>query len=299
MLCLQLHCRDGHSHTFSVTAPLPKEYQAAPRDRSLRVNILWQHNDGIYRYDNVPVCLRPEPTQFKHLVVCTQITANAAAQVPSWVAYHRLQGVEHFYIYVDDELAKVRQQLEPLVKQGLVTVIDWQWPERYRGSFKFQQAEQNGCLMRMRGQARWVALTDVDEYIQSMVPGVTVAEFLNQRNVLDHVGTLIVLSTWFGSNTNDTVQAQFQATSHGLMLGRYRSRGKVEGQKMIANPRGMSYNSVHHITTGGPQHNLDPEKELRLSHFKPDMKLANVDGSLWEHEDAIVQLLKEWGYTIP
>jgi hypothetical protein len=77
--------------------------------------------------------------------------------------------------------------------------------------------------------------------------------------------------------TNATLQAQFEATSHALTLGHYRSRGKVEGQKMIANPRGMSYNSVHHITTGGPQHTLDPEKELRLNHFKPHMKLETVD----------------------
>jgi hypothetical protein len=261
--------------------------------------MIMQHPEGIYRFDNAPFCLRRDPTQFMHLVLCTEMTADVAALVPQWVAYHRLQGVEHFYLYINDELAKVRPKLEPLVKQGIATVIDWQWPERYRGSHKFQQAEQNGCLMRMRGQARWVALTDVDEYIQCMVPGVTVAEFLNQRNVLDHVGTLLVRAAWFGSNTNATLQAQFEATSHALTLGRYRSRGKVEGQKMIANPRGMSYNSVHHITTGGPQHTLDPEKELRLNHFKPHMKLETVDSSLWVHGESVLQLLKEWGYPAP
>lgn len=68
---------------------------------------------------------------------------------------------------------------------------------------------------------------------------------------------------------------------------------------MIANPRGMSYNSVHGITTGGPEHILDAEKELRLNHFKPHLKLDIVDGHLWEHGEAVRARLKEWGYPTP
>ena len=77
-------------------------------------------------------------------MACTEIRASAAASVPEWVSYHSLQGFEHFYIYYDDELNKIRKHLEPLLKSGLVTVMDWQWPERYENSHMFQQAEQNG-----------------------------------------------------------------------------------------------------------------------------------------------------------
>lgn len=224
-VCVGVCCRrDGHGMTHTVTTVLPKEYLAAPRDRPLRMNVVLKHPKEVKRYKNVPVCLRPDPFPFRHLVLCTEMQAGPAAQVPEWVAYHQLQGVEHFFLYINDDLSKVRQHLEPLVKRGLVTVIDWQWPEEYRGHHQFQQAEQNGCLMRMRGQARWVALTDLDEFVQSMVPGMNVAEFLHKTNVRDHVGSLIVQSTWWGSNKNDTLQAQFEASGHGLMLGRFRSQ---------------------------------------------------------------------------
>lgn len=278
-------------------APLPKEFLAHPKDQSVRVSLTIQHKEGTQHFNNAPLCLHAVPVQFKHLVACTEITAGAAAAVPEWVAYHSLQGFEHFVIYVNDELSKVRQHLEPLVKAGLVTVVDWQWPSKFDGGHQFQQAEQNGCLMRMRGQARWVGLHDVDEYMQSMRPGATVADVLNIINVLDHIGSLIVPMLAWGSNTNDTLQAGFSEAGKGLMLGQYRSRAKeVGGQKMIANPRGLSYSSVHGITTGGPEHRLDAEKDIRYNHFKPGERLELVDDSLWVQTPAVRTQLEQWGY---
>jgi hypothetical protein len=299
LLATHAAARDAHAHTVTIATALPKELLAHPTDRALRVTITLQHPNMNMRFDQVPFCLQASPVQFKHLVACTELTAAAAAAVPEWVAYHALQGVEHFYLYINDQLDQVRQQLEPLVKAGVVTVIDWEWPPRFEGGFVFQQAEQNGCLMRQRGTSRWVLLTDVDEFIQSMVPGVTVAEFLHQHSVLDHVGALAVQSVYFGSNSNDTRQAGFTRDSSGLVLGKYRTREKCcEGQKLVANPRGMSYSSVHGITTGGQEHKLDPEKELRLCHVKPGRRSDTVDDGLWVHAGPVLQKLRGWGYDV-
>ena len=294
-------CRDGHGHTFVLAAPLPKAYQNHPRDRSLRVNIVLVYKGSVKRFDSVPFCLHNDNVQFRHLVACTEIIADAAVLVPEWVAYHSLQGFEHFYMYVNDDLHKVRGLLEPLVKAGIVTVIDWRFPEVFYGKHEFQQAQMNGCLLRMRGRARWVALTDVDEFIQALTPGMTVADYFNQQAVREHYAAVQVQFTTWGSNINDTVQAAFADTCKGLRLGEYRSRAKCckgnsfQSQKMVANPRGMSYCSVHFLTTGGTAYNADPEKELRINHFKPQKRLDVQDDSLYVQIDNIRHTLDSWG----
>jgi hypothetical protein len=209
---------------------------------------------------------------FKHLIACTQITADVAHLVPEWAVYHRLQGFQDILLYVDDDMAAVQHQLSALVTADVVQLVQWQWPARYKNTFQLQQAVHNGCLVRARGRARWVGLHDVDEYFQVLQPaGQTVAGFLQERADLEHFGTLVAKSVWWGSLANSSTQASSPANS-SLVMQQFQARSACcEGmlrQKMLANPRGMSYNSVHHITTGGQEHAFDGETEMRLNHFK-------------------------------
>jgi hypothetical protein len=164
---------------------------------------------------------------------------------------------------------------------------------------QFQQAEQNGCLMRARGRARWVALTDVDEFLEPLQPGLTVAQFLHDRSGLEHVGALIVKAVWRGRSGDAARQEARQRAGGGLRIAEFVARSKCcEGRKLLANPRGMSYNSVHEITTGGVQHELDAEKEMRLNHVKPGRVCdVEADTALAQHAPAVRARLAQLGYA--
>lgn len=306
--------KDAHGHTLTVHALLPKLLLAHSQHAAERMHVEVKHGNLTRRYEHVPLCVSPSnSSEFKHLVACTEIMRTFARLVPEWAAYHSLQGFQHMYIYVNDDVAAVRQHLQPLEDAGLITLVDWEWPQRYYGKLQFQQAEQNGCLVHSRGRARWVGLHDVDEFFQVMVPGnQTVAEFLYAHSELEHFGTLVAKSVWWGRSANASEQSAWTNTSQELVLKQYQMRsncceGKMR-QKMLANPRGASYNSVHHITTGGQEHAFDGETQLRLNHFKmpdtnsmfilPDTNYSVHDPSLSQHGTEVLQLLNRLGFTV-
>lgn len=298
---------DGHGHTLTIQTKLPKNLAAQHDNHQL------QHLDievsvatgQRRRYKNVPFCLYPTPSStvsFKDLVACTQVKYFAAHQLPEWIIYHQLQGFQHFYIYVNDEpdkIAAVRDLLAPVTQDGIVTVVDWNWPAHHMHNFQYQQAEQNGCLMRHRGRARWVGLHDVDEYFQPMVND-TVAGWLAKHGDLEHNGAIQVKSIWFGSHANFSIQDPLDSRGHGLVSGQYVYRSnEIRGEKLLGRPDGMQYFSVHHITTGGQQHNPDPWKELRLVHYKlpKEHKYTTLDDSMHVYTNSVWDKLRWYGFT--
>ncbi len=97
------------------------------------------------------------------LAIAAMIRAERS-QLEEWIHYHRLVGVEHFWLY-DNSAPEVREQvLEPLVAAGLVELIDW--PLASRGALIERQLEAYGdALRRATGTARWLALIDLDEFL--------------------------------------------------------------------------------------------------------------------------------------
>jgi hypothetical protein len=285
---------------------LPQALRSHPRRQPPFIHVEGRLGNLTRRYERVPLCLYPDMQagDFKHIIACTQITAGVAHLVPEWAVYHRLQGFQDILVYVDDDMAAVQEQLAALVAAGIMQLVHWQWPARYRNKLQFQQAVQNGCLMRARGRARWVGLHDVDEYFQVLPSaGQTVAGFLQERADLEHFGTLVANSMWWGSPANSSTQAS-PAANGSLVMQRYQARSACcEGtmrQKMLANPRGMSYNSVHHITTGGQEHAFNGETEMRLNHFKlPHTRAYEIhDPSFASMAAGVRRELAKLGYVV-
>jgi hypothetical protein len=89
------------------------------------------------------------------------IFQNEAAYLAEWIAFHRLQGVEHFYLYDNNSSDHCREVLTPWIKMGQVTLIDW--PIAFASGA--QKKAYEDCLERSRGKARWVAFIDIDEFL--------------------------------------------------------------------------------------------------------------------------------------
>jgi hypothetical protein len=78
-----------------------------------------------------------------------------------WVIYHQLVGVEHFYLYCNEDgqdMARSQQILAPFIRQGTVTFT--QLPGK-----TFQLAAYNHAIRASRGQTRWLAAIDLDEFL--------------------------------------------------------------------------------------------------------------------------------------
>jgi hypothetical protein len=182
--------------------------------------------------------------------------------VLEWIAYHKLQGFEHFYIYADENPAPLRRLLAPYIADGLVDVIDWEWPTP---GFKHQEAQINSCVHRYRGLAKWVGFFDIDEFFQPLSKKDTVRTIVGRAD--PRVGSLRVASLWFFHCSNCTLSNHTLQTQKFMYRSPYASVSYIRA-KLIVRPENVQTQSVHDVTVGNPVKFLDPMNGLRLNHYK-------------------------------
>lgn len=94
---------------------------------------------------------------------------NEACNLREWIEYHRLTGVEHFWMYNNGSTDNWAEVLDPYIKAGLVEVIYWPKPSPDSSWVCEQIYAFKDGLQRARGQARWVAVIDIDEFLLPLV----------------------------------------------------------------------------------------------------------------------------------
>ncbi len=83
-----------------------------------------------------------------------------------WVDYHRLVGVQHFWLYNDHSTDNWESVLQPYIDEGVVNVITWTG----EGGFKEQLTIYKEGIVNARGKTKWLAIIDIDEFILPMHP---------------------------------------------------------------------------------------------------------------------------------
>lgn len=91
------------------------------------------------------------------LAVCAQFK-NEADYLAEWIEFHRLVGVEKFFLYDDGSTDASLDVLAPYVAEGVVDLHSL-LPEHERWE------SYNACLATYRDQARWIACLDLDEFL--------------------------------------------------------------------------------------------------------------------------------------
>ena len=93
------------------------------------------------------------------LAICA-IFRDEARHLPEWIVFHRLLGVERFYLYDNRSTDDWRTALAPELADGVVEVIDWPHSRGQLSAFA-------DCLERHRTDTRWIAFIDIDEFLFS------------------------------------------------------------------------------------------------------------------------------------
>jgi hypothetical protein len=117
------------------------------------------------------------------------IYRDEAVYLEEWVEFHRLVGVERFFLYDNFSVDDHREVLAPYVDEGIVVVREWP-------VFPGQIPAYDDALRRHRGESRWIAFIDLDEFLFSPT-GRALPEVLEEYE--QHPG---VLANWavFGSS---------------------------------------------------------------------------------------------------
>ena len=114
-----------------------------------------------------------------YYVSIAAIVKNESRYIREWIEFHRIMGVEHFFIYDNGSTDNLRELLEPYIKNKLVTYHSC--PGKC-----LQFPVYNDAAVRYAGCTRWLAFIDADEFI--VVHGQKIAEFLKDFEDCSAVG---------------------------------------------------------------------------------------------------------------
>lgn len=100
-----------------------------------------------------------------YLSICA-IFKDEAPYLSEWIEFHRLVGVERFFLYDNGSGDGGCEVVEPWVRRGIVSVAECPIPLGEGG----QGWAYADALRRARGRTRWLAFIDVDEFLFSPGP---------------------------------------------------------------------------------------------------------------------------------
>ncbi len=100
--------------------------------------------------------LRKKHNKPYYLSVCAMFK-NEGRYLKEWIEYHKIAGVDHFYLYNNFSSDNYKEILEGYVNRGEVTLIDW--PVK-SGQY---QAYQH-CIDNYKDSTKWILYLDLDEF---------------------------------------------------------------------------------------------------------------------------------------
>lgn len=100
------------------------------------------------------------------IAVCAMFQ-NEAPYFKEWLEFHRLIGVEHFYLYNNASTDDYNTVLLPYCHAGLVTIINWPYIATSNWD-SIQQDAYNHALASVQDQVHWLAFIDLDEFIMPL-----------------------------------------------------------------------------------------------------------------------------------
>src|SRR5579862_3884611 len=110
------------------------------------------------------VTLLPFQESDAHELSVCAIFQDEAPYLVEWIEYHRLVGVDHFYLYNDRSSDDYLAILAPYINDGIVDLMDCP-PENGETHFFNQRKAYARCLNKSKDNDKWLAVIDIDEFI--------------------------------------------------------------------------------------------------------------------------------------
>ena len=104
--------------------------------------------------------------EHKHELSICCIFQNDWRYLPEWIAFHKKQGVEHFYLYENLNGYPSESCLTPYIDDGIVTLVNWPYSYETQEQWNTIQCESYMHCVRNYGfQSKWMAFLDTDEFL--------------------------------------------------------------------------------------------------------------------------------------
>lgn len=197
---------------------------------------------------------------------------NEADYLKEWIEFHRIVGIEHFYLYNNNSNDNYLTILEPYIAQGIVELTNWPSSPEKDWS-RSQVLAYDHCVKKNKNNSQWLAFFDVDEFIVP-VENQTIPEFLSNY---EQYGGVNLFWQNYGTSYLSSIPKE-KLLIESLTLKYPWDYEKNLWVKTIAQPKKiekcyihtMSYKKGHYAVT--PNFNkkkgIEPEiDKIRINHY--------------------------------
>lgn len=199
----------------------------------------------------------------KHYLSICAIAKNEAPYFEEWIEWHRDLGVEKFYIYDNESTDNIKEVLAPYIKSGLVEYTFWP-------GMKQQLMAYDHCLAKHRLDSRWIAVIDLDEFINPIVDK-DIPSFLKKFEDAAAVEINWLIYGSNGAKTKEPGKVMDRFKAHSLpnhWLNRH--------VKSIVNPRRVfSFIGCHEVARMDGK-TLDTHRNIVTKHFREREPIQDV-----------------------
>jgi len=106
------------------------------------------------------------------LCICSMFQ-NEAPYMKEWIEFHRLVGVQHFWLYNNNSTDNYKEVLRPYIKAGIVDLIEWPSEETQdewrHHTYDVQVGAFNHAINLAKKKTKWLAILDLDEFVFSPI----------------------------------------------------------------------------------------------------------------------------------
>lgn len=103
---------------------------------------------------------------YKYSVGACAIFQNEGRFLKEWIEYHKLIGVDHFYLYNNLSTDNFMEILQPYIEEGWVELREWaQAPTHNMDWSAIQSAAYMDAIRKAREECYWLAFIDLDEFL--------------------------------------------------------------------------------------------------------------------------------------
>ena len=200
-----------------------------------------------------------------------------------FIIYHKVIGVEHFYIYDNESSPPIKERLNQDFFKECCTIIDFPG--------KIQQLNAyNNCLNTYGKDTNWLIIVDGDEYLLPKKHN-NIQDFLKEY---DNDGTQAIGINWimFGSSFYDKIQDGFLVDKY-----RYCNRSQDQHIKTICKPEFTIEfpNNPHSVSVQDPSKYIDSKRNVITGPFNKNesvdiIQINHYHGKSIEEQKAKQQL---------
>ena len=231
---------------------------------------------GIRNYFNLKRLIKQEAAQdprFKYNVSIVCIAKNEGDYFQEWIEYHKLIGIEHFYVYNNNTEDNTKEVLQNYINDDLITWIDW--PEVSKDA---QDNAYRDAVKKFKNETRWMCVIDLDEFLV-LKKHQSISDFITNYKEFAQISLQWVT---YGSSGH-------KKKPIGLVLENFKAHAaNFENlQKSIFNPRVTVDCGAHWMYVCGPW--VDENGNDYLKTEKHSINIAQINHYVIKSEEEFYQ----------